>query len=490
MSQKSPLTPEQAAALADWNRRVRRLANAYAPKYRPLVLSIGYHTNLEEGQTYVKVDTIVGESARWTASGKPLDTRYAKKLLAEMKAVGALTAEERYRDDTGRQTSSYRSLNTSIAVDRRGKPVMHDFRAPLDESPQVREEKDTPQDTPKDTPGDTPQDTRTSSYLSPDYQGTSNDLSPAARGDGEDRPEPFSGEEEKPGLGNVYIVRTYKSGKQAYARLDRAQRLAAKGVSSEQVVSLSDDEASWMWTAWPAVSPEPPETRRARIGYLLASPGDRAALMEAEEAEAQRQATEQAAREEQKRQEQAEKQRLVREQAKAKAEQDARDRKERDRQERERLAVLADKIEEYLTGHLGRRPDEIAQDLSAAPGDVNGVLYYRETGARFRSSYGVYCLPAQWEQLRDKQDAALEAKEAAEKAAKSEALEQAIRQFVREDGEISTIMLNARLASKKLLSMGTVWNAAYKRVLESGDITIVDPAAPIKTLKWTGSARA
>jgi hypothetical protein len=276
-SQKNPTRLADPDSLKDWNRRVRRLANAYAPKYRPLVLSIGYHTNLEEGQTYVKVDTIVGESARWTASGKPLDTRYAKKLLAEMKAVGALTAEERFRDDTGRQTSSFRSLDTSIAVDRHGKPVDHDFWAPFDESAQDTEKKDTPRDTPKDTPGNTPQDTRTVSELSPNYQRTNNDLS---LGDGDDWREPFSGKEEKPGQGNIYIVRTWKSGKKAYARLDRADGLASKGAFSDQVVRLSDEEASRMWTAWPAVSPEPPETREARIGYLLSSPGERTALME------------------------------------------------------------------------------------------------------------------------------------------------------------------------------------------------------------------
>lgn len=68
--------------------------------------------------------------------------------------------------------------------------------------------------------------------------------------------------------GNSYLVRTYQSGKQAYARLNRAHLLAAKGVSSDRSISLTDAEASWMWRNWPAVSPEPPETRAARIGYL------------------------------------------------------------------------------------------------------------------------------------------------------------------------------------------------------------------------------
>lgn len=40
-----------------------------------------------------------------------------------------------------------------------------------------------------------------------------------------------------------------------------------------------------MWTTWPAVSPESPATRAARIGYLLASPGERAELVEQTEAQ-------------------------------------------------------------------------------------------------------------------------------------------------------------------------------------------------------------
>jgi hypothetical protein len=152
------------AELVLHNRRVRRLARAYAPKYRPIVLSLGYHTNLADGmgRTYVKVDTIVAESARYTASGKPLQARYVKRLLAEMITAGAVKSEERFREDTGRQTSSYRTLVTSVSLDRRGFARLHDFEAPFT---QVSEEKDTPRDTPRDTPqdtaGDTPQDTRT-----------------------------------------------------------------------------------------------------------------------------------------------------------------------------------------------------------------------------------------------------------------------------------------------------------------------------------------
>lgn len=83
---------------------------------------------------------------------------------------------------------------------------------------------------------------------------------------------------------NTYLVRTYKSGKQAYARLDRASGLSAKGVASETSVSLSAAEASWMWWIWPAESPERPETRQTRIGFLLASEDERAALIDEAEA--------------------------------------------------------------------------------------------------------------------------------------------------------------------------------------------------------------
>lgn len=85
----------------------------------------------------------------------------------------------------------------------------------------------------------------------------------------------------KPGMGNTYLVRRYKSGKTAYARLDRASRLSSKGVADDRTVALSAAEASWMWRRWPAESPERPETREARIGFLLANPYRREFMMEA-----------------------------------------------------------------------------------------------------------------------------------------------------------------------------------------------------------------
>jgi hypothetical protein len=147
-----------SADLSDWNRRVRRLANDYPRKYRPIVLSLGYHVNLDEGlsRTYIRVDTIVRESARYTASGQPLQKRYVKRLLAELEKAGAIKSEARWSEDTGRQVSSWRTLITAVSVDRYGFTRAHDFWAPF---PQVDEKKDTPRDTPEDTPRDTPEDT-------------------------------------------------------------------------------------------------------------------------------------------------------------------------------------------------------------------------------------------------------------------------------------------------------------------------------------------
>jgi hypothetical protein len=77
-------------------------------------------------------------------------------------------------------------------------------------------------------------------------------------------------------IGNIYIVRTWaKSGKNAYARLDRASRLSTKGAFSDVTVHLSPIQAQYMWRTWPADSPQRMERH---IAYLLATPDERAAL--------------------------------------------------------------------------------------------------------------------------------------------------------------------------------------------------------------------
>ena len=123
------------AAVADWNRRVRRLAQDYAPKYRPVFFPIAYHTNIDAGRAWPRVETIARESARYR-DGKPLSRAAVYRLMAEMENAGAIKSEARFSEETGRQRSSYRYLVTSVAVNRHGYSIPHDFHAPF---PQVDE---------------------------------------------------------------------------------------------------------------------------------------------------------------------------------------------------------------------------------------------------------------------------------------------------------------------------------------------------------------
>ena len=145
-------------ALKDWNRRVRRLANAYAPKYRPLVLSLGYHVNLSEGlgRTFVGVNKVITDSARYTAAGTPLQERYVKKLLAEMVKAGTVKSEDRWSEDTGHRQTSFRTLVTSVSMDRHAFTRAHDFWAPFDRYPARPQRKKTPSKTPSGTPSGHP----------------------------------------------------------------------------------------------------------------------------------------------------------------------------------------------------------------------------------------------------------------------------------------------------------------------------------------------
>ena len=246
------------AELDDWNDRVRRLARAYAPKYRPLVLSLGYHVNLGEGlgRTYIKVETIVKESARYTASGKPLQVRYVKRLLAEMQQAGALKAEMRYREDTGRQTSSYRTLVTSLSMDRHGFTRAHDFWAPFDESSQLDEKKDSPRDTPQDTPRDTRTDFELACELevelAPNYPadaevGTSNDSSIQSQDQGPSAPHPAGAED--PGISpwNVFYFWETPSGSWAVFCAAEADMSKVPGRATE--VILDGDETRFFHEA-------------------------------------------------------------------------------------------------------------------------------------------------------------------------------------------------------------------------------------------------
>jgi Skp family chaperone for outer membrane proteins len=222
---------------------------------------------------------------------------------------------------------------------------------------------------------------------------------------------------------------------------------------------------------------------------------------EAAQREAQRLADE--AREEQRKaDEKREQQRLKREQAEAKAEQDGKDREERDRQERERLAALAERIEEYLAGHMGRSYDDIAADVGLDASDVRHVtMYDRELSPRFRGYHGrVVCLPSQHEQVIAEQEVIRLAQEAADKEAALDALEQEIRRVVRADGEISDTLLRMTVLTKLLKSGVCIdpvrfgeFKTGLDRVLESGDvviserITIAGSTGAYLRLKWTGN---
>jgi hypothetical protein len=248
------MTPEEQERLDDWNRRVRRLARDYAPKYRPLVLSLGYHVNLDEGlgRTFIKAETVVRESARYTASGKPLQDRYVKRLLAEMIKAGALKSEARYRGDTGRRTSSYRTLVTSVALDRKGFTRAHDFNAPFDEFPQVDEKKDTAQDTAQDTRTVFELASELASELSPNPDKTEEDQKqdqkqsgPAAQTDPRDLPP-----DDPDSLWNVFYLWRAKSGSLALfspADMGFDQKMIPRRAIE---LRLSPEGSDWYYETW------------------------------------------------------------------------------------------------------------------------------------------------------------------------------------------------------------------------------------------------
>jgi hypothetical protein len=128
--------------LSDHNARVRRLARAYAPKYRPVVLILGYAESLNgdadlhllPGWSIWGIETIVAGTARYTANGKPLSRRRVLELMADLadEKANALIVKERFSGETGRQRSSYRKLNHYVAVNRYGWGNPHDWDAPLE----------------------------------------------------------------------------------------------------------------------------------------------------------------------------------------------------------------------------------------------------------------------------------------------------------------------------------------------------------------------
>jgi hypothetical protein len=120
--------------LADHNARVRRLACAYAPKYQPLVLVLGYAEDLSqpEGYTKLKLETINKKTARYRG-GKLYSERQLQRLLAELTKTepsAALKTEATFGRN-GHQGATVRYLNHHVSVDRHGFSVVHDWYAPL-----------------------------------------------------------------------------------------------------------------------------------------------------------------------------------------------------------------------------------------------------------------------------------------------------------------------------------------------------------------------
>ncbi len=280
---RQPMHPR----LPDHNARVLRLARDYDKKFRPVLIPIAKHMNLETGESFPRVETIMRESARYTDDRKPLSRASVFRLLAEMRDAGAIKTEARFWP-SGRQRSSYRYLDLHAAI-RFGQPVEHLWNAPLPED-------ETPHETPAETPGETPDETPiTLLELSPNSRKNSpsnSSLETKTVG-----PIP-SGEEveEATGYNNSYFVGTSRKHSDGYFR--KASGAPRRG---ESVVGLSPDEARFMWRSL--------RTHDDRLAFLKGSARHRATLMdraaqrEAEaRTEAERQAQERAEREEAQRQ--------------------------------------------------------------------------------------------------------------------------------------------------------------------------------------------
>jgi hypothetical protein len=145
-------TEAELAALRDHNARVRRLARAYAPKYRPVVLVLGYAEDLSqpEGYTKLKVETIARKTARHTANKKPLSTSSVQKYLRELTKTepsAALKVQATFGRN-GHQGATVRYLNHHVAIDRHGFSVIHDWDAPLDQDCTGEPNSGTPGSTP------------------------------------------------------------------------------------------------------------------------------------------------------------------------------------------------------------------------------------------------------------------------------------------------------------------------------------------------------
>lgn len=252
------------------NARVLRLARDYDQKYRPVLIPIAKHMNLETGESFPKVATIMRESARYTDNRKPLSRASVFRLMAEMTGASAIKTEARF-GPTGRQRSSIRYLDVHVAI-RFGQPVEHLWDAPVAED-------ETPGETPRETPDETPITLSISLNNSP-----SNSVKTGEKGaslsreiEREDQAEvPARAEASSPavekssGMCNTYTYwQVKRSGNWVYFRADQPSRQTPP--KSAKTVTLSPDEARFMWSHLP--------TRHDHLGFLKSSKAVRQFMM-------------------------------------------------------------------------------------------------------------------------------------------------------------------------------------------------------------------
>ena len=98
--------------LAEHNARVLRLARDYDKKYRPVLIPVAKHVNLETGDSFPRIQLIMSESARYTGNRKPLSRASVFRLLAEMADAGAIKTEP----GSGQPAASGRPTGTSTST--------------------------------------------------------------------------------------------------------------------------------------------------------------------------------------------------------------------------------------------------------------------------------------------------------------------------------------------------------------------------------------
>lgn len=171
--------------------------------------------------------------------------------------------------------------------------------------------------------------------------------------------------------------------------------------------------------------------------------------------------------------------------------------------ERERRAPLVPRFLEYIGAHPGTGEDELGTALGVDPEDVRGVLSDfrcmaeqpvfsdRKTDAATGQYRQHYYLTSQRDEIRAAEAAEHRAREAARKAAReAEEAEMAhrVRQAVQAAGSVVVTDLRAQLGVTS--PFDRAWMEGYMRVLNSGDITVVDPHTDHTSVRWTERAEA